>query len=96
MDTTTGDNPLSLGNEEGIRLDLWEEIRGQLEGIDVGERFCKVELTSGVVLLDARSRASEHIIGELEGREGATVSIIRTDATRDQYRTIVEEGSEAY
>jgi hypothetical protein len=90
MDSRTGDTP-PLGNEEGIHLDPWEELRGKLQGIEVDERFCKVELTSGVVLLDAGSRASERIRGEIEGREGAIVSIIRTDATRDQHRIIVEE-----
>jgi hypothetical protein len=95
MNQTRVDISPPLENDDEIRLDPWEEIRGQFENIEEGEHFCKFILSSGVVRLNADSRPAERLREKLDGHQEAKVSIIRTDSKTDPYRARLDEPSDA-
>jgi hypothetical protein len=79
---------------EKIRLNLWEEIVGKLEGLREDGRTLRVELSSGILEYDSLSDESE-VLRRLAGREGALVGILRTDLSPPLAVRIFEEAAEA-
>lgn len=63
---------------DSLSLGPYEELRGRLESLVQNDRSLYIYLSSGTLRFESESMAADICTDVLEGREGASVSILRT------------------